>query len=215
MQSLQYSPCITCNSAIQGGAICANFYITLTFNGNINFTNNGHNIRDSRGGAMHLAIDSTSFVLPNTTLYWENHHANLGAAIYVITANPFIYCKEKLTQIVTIIPRENCCFQISGQNLSSGLDVQFVFKNNSADTAGSVLYGGAIDNCDLDSYDSSEVFDKVVHYEADNTASSISSDPFLVCLCNLNNRPNCNQSMKTLSVYPFKFQWSLLVREME
>ena len=197
------------NSAIQGGAISTNSYSKLIFNGHINFTNNGHNIRDSRGGAMHLAIYSTFSVLPNTTVYWENNYANLGGAVYVVTANPFIYCK--MTQITTIVPREKCFFQIPGQNLSSSLDVQFVFKNNSADTAGSVLYGGAIDNCDLfpyntgrvfDPYDSGKVFDKVVHYEADNTASSISSDPFRVCLCNLNNLPNCSQSMKTLSVYP-------------
>ena len=188
------------NSAMQGGAICANSDITLTFNGNINFTNNGHNIRDSRGGAMYLAIHSTFFVLPNTTVHWENNYANLGGAIYVLTANPFIYCK--MTQIAKFIPREGCFFQLPGQNLSSDLDVQFVFKNNSAYDAGSVLYGGAIDNCDLGPYNSGPVFDKVVHYEANNTASSISSDPFHICLCNLNDCPNCSQSKKTLSVYP-------------
>ena len=191
------------NSAMQGGAISANSYNTLTFNGNISFTNNGHYIRDSHGGAMHLAIDSTFFVLPHTNVYWENNYANLGGAIYVLTANPFISCK--MTQIATFIPREKCFFQLPSQNLSSGLDVQFIFKNNSADAAGSVLYGGAIDNCCLDPYDfcdSGPAFDKLVQYEADNTASSISSDPFRICLCNLNNRPNCSQSMQTLSVYP-------------
>ena len=188
------------NSAIQGGAISANSYITLIFNGKINFTNNGHNIRDSRGGAMYLATGSTFSVLPHTTVHWENNYANLGGAIYVVTANPFIYCK--MTRFGIVIPRAKCFFQFPGQNLSSGLDVLFVFKNNFADDAGSVLYGGAIDNCDLDPYDSGRVFDKVVHYEADNTASSISSDPFRICLCILNNLPSCSQSTKTLSVYP-------------
>ena len=60
-------------------------------------------------------------------------------------------------------------------------------------------------------YNSGKVFDKVVHYEADNTTSSISSDPFLICLCNLNTHPNCNQSMKILSVYPGEtFQLSVV-----
>ena len=188
------------NSAIQGGAISANSNITLTFNGNISFVNNGHNIRDSHGGAMHLAIDSTFFVLPHTIMCWENNHANLGGAIYVLTAIPFIQCN--VTQIATFITREKCFFQLPGQNLSSGLDVQLVFKNNSADAAGSVLYGGAIDNCGLDADYSGKVFDKLVHYEADNTASSISSDPFRICLCKLNDHPNCSQSLKTLSAYP-------------
>ena len=35
------------NSAIQGGAISANSNGKLTFDGDINFTNNGHNIRVS------------------------------------------------------------------------------------------------------------------------------------------------------------------------
>ena len=190
------------NLAMQGGAISANSNSILTFNGNINFTNNGHNIRDSRGGAMHLAIGSTSFILPNTTICWENNYANLGGAIYVLTDDPFNYCKK--TQIATFIPKQDCFLQLPGQNLSSGLDVQLVFKNNSAFDAGSVLYGGAIDNCCLDPYDfcdSGPVFDKLVQYEADNTTSVISSDPFRVCFCE-NDHPNCSKSIKTLSVYP-------------
>ena len=188
------------NSAIQGGAISANSGITLTFSGKINFTNNGHNIKDSRGGAVYLGISSTFFVLPHTIMWWENNYANSGGAIYVLTAITFINCK--MTKIATFIPREECFFQLPGQNLSSGLDVQLDFKNNSADAAGSVLYGGAIDNCGLEVDYSGKLFDKVVHYEANNTTSSISSDPFRICLCNLNNCPNCSQSMKTLSAYP-------------
>ena len=87
----------------------------------------------------------------------------------------------------------------------------FFFYNNSADTAGSVLYGGAIDNCrltGLDSYCSSEVFNKLFQYEDDNTTSTISSDAFLICPCDTNNQPNCSKSKmdqriyQTLSVYP-------------
>ena len=137
------------NSAIQGGAISANYNRKLTINGNINFTNNGHNIRDSRGGATHLAMYSTFFVFPNTTVCWQNNYANLGGAIYVLTTIPFTQCK--MTQIATFIAiTKDCFFQLPGQNLSNGFDVQLVFKNNSAYNAGSVLYGGAIDNCCLD-----------------------------------------------------------------
>ena len=138
--------------------------------------------------------------MPNTTIFWENNYANLGGAIYVLTDDPFSYCKK--TQIATFIPREDCFLQIPGQNLSSGLDVHLVFKNNSAFDAGSVLYGGKIDNCCLDPYDFCDsLFDELFQYEADNTTSSISSDPFRVCLCE-NNHPNYSESIKTLSVYP-------------
>ena len=56
-----------------------------------------------------------------------------------------------------------------------------------------MLYGDAIDNCkltNLDSYNSGKVFDKLVQYEVNNTASS------------KNNHPKCNKSKKILSVYP-------------
>ena len=50
-----------------------------------------------------------------------------------------------------LIPKEECFFQLQlpGHNLSNGINVQLVFKNNSADVAGSVLYDGAIDNCNI------------------------------------------------------------------
>ena len=193
--SLNGTSSLTSNFAVQGGAIFA-YESTLTLSGNISFVSNGHDTEDSRGGALYMYISSTFSILPNTTVRWENNHANLGGAIYVYDANPYIYC--------TAVPKQKCFFQLPGQNLHRGLDVQIVFKNNSADTAGSVLYGGAIDNCTLnglESNSSGEVFDKLFQYERDNTTSSISSDPFRICPCE-NNSPNCSQSSKTLTVYP-------------
>ena len=186
------------NSAMYGGAISANSYNTLTLNGNISFTNNGYNTRDSRGGAMYLGISSTLSILPHTTVHWESNHATLGGAIYVGSHNPLIYCTDIDCHIYTT---KKCFFQISTVNLLSG--IQLVFKNNSADIAGSVLYGGTIDKCKLDwKYDkSSKVFDMLVQYQADNKTSSISSDPFHVCPCE-NNYPECSKRKKTLSVYP-------------
>ena len=66
-----------------------------------------------------------------------------------------------------------------------------------------MLYGGAIDKCTLDwkYYKSGKVFDMLVQYEADNTSSSISSDPFRVCPCE-NNHPECSKKEKETSVYP-------------
>ena len=196
--SLNGTSSLTSNCAVQGGAIYADDS-TLTFSGNISFVSNGHNTEDSRGGAMYLYISSTFSILPNTTVCLENNRANFGGAIYVYDANPFIYCTQNAN-----VPKQNCFIQLPGQNLTSGLDVQLVFKNNSADAAGSVLYGGAIDHCKLtglDSSNSSEVFDMLVQYEHDNTTSSISSDPFRICPCE-NNLPDCSKSSKVLSVHP-------------
>ena len=63
---------------------------------------------------------------------------------------------------------------------SNGIDVQLVFKNNSAETAGSVLYGGAIDKCKLTGLNPIDVFDDMfVQYQGDNNTSTISSDHFV------------------------------------
>ena len=184
------------NSAVvKGGAIFADYSISVSFMGTCNFINNS---ADNGGGVALSAKETSFFILPNTTLYWENNRARLGGAIFVDDlSNSFIYC----TQIETEI--DNCFFQLPGQNLSNGIDVQFVFKDNSAD-AGSALYGGAIDNCKLaglNSYSSGEVFDMLVHYEDDiTTNSSISSAPIGICSCE-GNHLDCSNS-PTYSVYP-------------
>ena len=208
------------NSAMQGGAISAYRSSTLTFNGSISFNDNGNNAEidngdNKLGGAMYLATSSTLFLMPNTTVCFENNHATLGAAIYVSDVNALIYCSP----IAPYIPQEQCFFQFPGQNLSSGLDTQLVFKNNSADAAGNVLYGGTIDHCKLNgsTNSSAEVFDTLVHIEIEdnNRTESISSDPLYICLCK-NDLPDCSNSNvqhcgDTSTVYPGEtFQVSLI-----
>ena len=182
--------------AWDGGAIYTWDNSEISFSGTSNFNSNlaaGNN----GGGALYLS-NSTLFILPNTSMYWKDNRARFGGAIYIEEMFPFIYC----TLIDTYMPKEECSFQLPSQNLSIGIDAQLFFKNNFADDAGSVLYGGAIDTCSLtgmDSYSSGEVFDMLVHID-DDTTSSISSDPFRICPCE-NNHPNCSKSYG-YSIYP-------------
>ena len=100
------------NSAYHGGAIYINDNVGSCIGG---------------GEFPYTSAISTS---PDTTLYWETNHARLGGAIYVDdSSNPFIYCTqvEKSTN--------ECFFQFRSQNLSSGIDAQFDFMNNSADVS--------------------------------------------------------------------------------
>ena len=94
-----------------------------------------------------------------------------GGAIYVLDTSHMSYCNSKsLINIATLTPKQDCYFQLPGQNLSS-IHMQLFFKNNSADIAGNALYGGEIDNCKLmglDSYNSGEVFDKLVDIDQQN-----------------------------------------------
>ena len=179
------------NLAGNGGAICTHINNTLTFNGTIYFTKNGytggrvHTLNKYTGGGVYMGIKSSFFILPHTTVYWQNNRATFGGAIYVEDASPLSYCRS----VTTLVPKQECFFQLPGQNLSNGIDVRLVFKNNSADDAGNVLYGGAIDNCKLthglDSYHSGVAFDRLVHNDEtdSNTTSNITSDPFHICPC--------------------------------
>ena len=196
----------TNNSAsADGGAIYTAGNASLYFNKSNNFVgNSAHN-----GGAVYLS-SSTFYIPPKAIVYWENNHANLGGAVYVDDlSNPFVYCNQTRSRTT----KGNCFFQLYGQNLSNGIDTQLYFKNNSADAAGSELYGGAIDNCTLtglDSYSSGEVFDMLVHIDDDNTDSKISSFPFQICPCE-NNNINCNESHISRHVYPgAKFHVSVI-----
>ena len=116
----------------------------LVFDAGIYLVNNGEKESDTLGGRMYIEVRSTFSILPNTTVYWENNHTTRGGAIYV----------EDFSSCNSYVPKEDCFFQLPGQNLSSRIDVQLVFKNNSADDAGNVLYGGAIDSCTLTGMDS-------------------------------------------------------------
>ena len=177
------------NSATVGGAIFVNATTTLVFSGSVSFTNNGEVDNEYRGtvygGGMCIWFTSTFSILPNTAICWENNQAIAGGAIYVFDANPLTYC----TSAAIYTPKEQCFFQLPGQNLSN-IDVQLIFINNSAVVAGSVLYGGAIDNCQLtglESYGSGEVFNMVVHIDGTDYNSNISSDPLYIRPCEYNH----------------------------
>ena len=77
---------------------------------------------------MYLAIRSTFSILPNATVCWENNHATLGGAIYVSDVNPQIYCTLTAQYYIVIVPTEECFFQLPGQSLSNGLDVNLFFQ---------------------------------------------------------------------------------------
>ena len=193
------------NLAMKGGAIAANHKSKLTFDGNITFEDK---TGKRNGGAIYLSVGSSIFILPQTTVCWKNNHAHLGGAVYVSDVNSLTYCN----QVAPYVPKEDCFFQLPGQNLPSGLDIQFTFKYNSADDAGSVLYGGTIDKCKLSgpsSYSSGELFNILFHIDNTDycTTSRISSDPLRTCPCK-SNLPECSRHYDSSymvyshSVYP-------------
>ena len=165
------------NSAINlGGAIYSVINSTLVFNGTIYFTHNKVGGAAGYGGGLCLEQRSTFSISPNALVYWENNHAAVfGGAIYFSDYSPFSYCVSS-DDPGSYMAKEECFFQPNGQNLSSGSDAELIFKNNSADVAGNVLFGGVVDNCKLtglySSNSSCEVFDMLVNTD-DNMNSNI------------------------------------------
>ena len=192
MITFSNSNSFTNNSANgNGGAIYAASNISLSFAGTSSFSNN----LALQGGAIYMSIRTTFSILPHTTVCWEHNRASLGGAIYVYDVNPLVYC----TPIARFISKEECFFQVPSQKYANSINVQLVFINNSADDAGSVLYGGTIDNCKLsglESNKSGKVFDILFHNKDTDykTTSSISSDPFLICPCK-HDHPDCDSSI--------------------
>ena len=152
------------------------------------------------------------------SLHYASHNCVLGeqsckgGAIYISDVNPLIDCIQITPYIAAYLPREECFFQLPKQNLYSGHDVKLVFRNNSADDAGCVLYGGAIDSCKLNGLNSytisGKVFDRLFprNVRDYNTVSNISSDPLHICPCK-DNLPDCRRlsyRVLYLQVYPGK-----------
>ena len=173
--------------------------LNVSAHSNITFTGN----YAKNGGALYLdSYSNISITLP-TTVYFINNTAFVsGGAIYV----------EDTQRLDNQNKQPSCFFQVNSANHT--LTPSFIFEQNSAQLAGSVLYGGNIDNCTLscdglppeyqstchkaNSNISGIVFDAItiIGAQANQTEiiSPISSDPCTVILC--------DNSSDTYSIYP-------------
>ena len=142
-----------------------------------------HNI-DANGGALSL-INGYIFVGNDTQLYFTDNHArDIGGAIYIQN--------DKL--IVNY-----CFFQLIGDFLKNG--TTFIFTNNTADVAGSAVYGAVTDSCYAINFNTiTNLFLSISSF--DQTGDSIvSSAPTGVCLCT-NNTKTCNTNSSYYTVSP-------------
>lgn len=126
--------------------------------------------------------------------FTDNHASNSGGAINVQQIlGPGIHSDEE--QVV------NRCFyqlQINDDTLK-----YFYFENNTADVAGSVLYGGATNKCLQGKNSITEhLFTNISTFVNQTGLSIISSDPRKVCFCDDTATPNCNLKSLTVSATP-------------
>ena len=151
----------------------------ITFKGvNIFEGNSGYN-----GGAIQMDGGSQIKIYDNSTkmIFLNNHAYNHGGAIFV-THNQLFY-----------IP-----FCILNQGMFPANTTIFYFNNNTADEAGSVLYGQRTENCDK------IPMVNISDFTNQHGSSIISSNPQTACFCDNVGRPVCQLRNKTISAAPGK-----------
>ena len=173
----------------------------IIFSGKITFDSNvGVN-----GGGILICDRSFLYLSSHTNVsFIGNRATSTGGGIYVSG------------QCLEFIPE--CFFQFSRSILQSKdmallKTVSVYFANNTAEFAGSAIYGGSVDYCViLNPWDytpftvyGQDIFDEVFHVADEETDySHITSDPYEVCFCS--NPPlferNCSIKTVERSIYP-------------
>ena len=156
--------------------------ITFTANSNTIFSNN----TATYGGAIYIDKDSSLYIGSHTTVSFINNTAVFtGGAIYV-EASTNTTCFYSLN-----------CTEIEG--------IHLYFDSNYAGDAGSVLYGGNIDTCQIQPSclnDSTYVFNKITQLGYHNPSTSvISSDSPCLYICDESSNRVCLTD-QNVTVYP-------------
>ena len=132
------------------------------------------------GGGL-LLCESSYVMLTNHSIinFIQNHALVSGGGIYIESecfhSKPFCFFQLN-----------NRCDQVSKQT-------QIFMINNSAVLAGDHIYGGALDNCYINNYDSVEVFESlftITPNGTDSNPSAITSDARKICYC-MDGELNC------------------------
>ena len=193
---LNFSNCIFQENELTGLAAWGS---NIIFSGESNFASN----RGFNGGGMGLS-QTTLYLLPHTEINFTGNLAlQRGGGIYV-DSSPF----ELLS---------SCFFQIYDPSFSPQVAISVTFQNNSATESGTSLYGGVIDNCLMSTFSSflesssSEVADLIFHFNDSNEIDAVSSDPYLICICNTSGNYDCSINTFAIATYSGKpFQVSVV-----
>ena len=176
-----------------GGAILADASpIVVQRHTNITFMENSA----YNGGALAMQNEATITLHSHSQItFTRNHAQHYGGALYV---------NNIAQKIIYVSPFILCFFQtgntISQRRLLHTSPPNLVFLNNTADYAGSSIYGGWVDLCQYEPF--TPVFDDMFHFK--NTLqqlSTISSNPTRVCVC-INDLPDCNITQYNVTAYP-------------
>ena len=147
------------------------------------------------GGALALQDRATIMLNSHSQItFIRNHAQRNGGALHVADPPISIIFDTRGYWII-------CFFELP-EHLSSHELPRLVFSNNTANSAGSSLYGGSIDLCTIfEDISGIHVFKEVFHFQEAPQLSTVSSNPTRVCVCN-NNLPNCTITQYNVTAYP-------------
>ena len=172
---------------ICGGMLLYNTIVRFLFG--VNSMRFSHN-SGSTGGAMALYDRSQlDFRCAFATLnFTDNHATDVGGAIYVLDSG---YFSRQFIFLSFYTVYRLCRFR---------LNPKFNFANNTAQFAGSALYGGWVDSLSyLVTFSNNVILGQLVNDE--EHPSQISSDPTRVCMC-VDSTPNCTITETFVELYP-------------
>ena len=148
------------------------------------------------GGGLLLADNAQFYLMPFSTVdFTDNTAWETGGAIEVQDGNPFSDCDADTYEQQLIASHNKCFFQILLTPLEQCdlSNIKLRFMNNRATKAGGDIYGGSIDNCQVQYCGTSTiVFNNITSTKTD--VLKISSDPLHVY--------GCIDSSNSTSVYP-------------
>ena len=165
----------------------------IMFQGNVGFD----------GGAIALCDRSFVFLTPNCNVSLINNRAiNTGGGMYIGS------------QCLQSIPE--CFYQFSRlvlEDMSLLNTITMYLANNSAEIAGSAIYGGSVNFCVVmdpwmytpKTIFGSDIYDKVFYIPHNvDDYSYVTSDPYKICFCSEmpHVQPNCTITTLEKSIYP-------------
>ena len=206
LQGVQNITFTDCEFSYNNGTGILAIQSSVFFQGNVVFQGN----TGKNGGGLSLF---GSFVFPklHTKIRFLNNHAQqAGGGIHVDWEHSPLYSIYCFLQPDVDVLYNNSLVDV---------DIQIVFQGNTAEYAGSALYGGHVDQClmiDSATTDdsaarfvyltnavgySTEVFNSVFNFSNDTGFSVISSNPVGVCVCD-HGEPKCDVKVEYNSTFP-------------
>ena len=149
------------------------------------------------GGALTLQNGARLiFKSHSQIIFKENYAQQYGGALYVEEPGHKIIRNNRGYWIL-------CFFELS-EEISSHAMPSLIFANNTANSAGSSLFGGWGNLCTYSGGKSgAHNFKSMFHFhKTPSQLSAVSSNPTRVCICTDDHLPDCNITQYNITAYP-------------